>query len=360
MCRRRIASRRFQVDGMSITHGSGVTFTGQGVGPRDFMTRFAWALVGTWFLLLGDLRADDWPNWRGPDNDGVARQDKLPIVWSESKNLAWKLPLPGKAGSTPVICGERIFLTSPKNNDVVLLCIRTDGKRLWERPLAKAVTFKKDEANEGLASPSTDGKHVYTLVYSGAVACHDFDGREVWKFDAQERYGKFDILHGVHITPLLYDDRLYLVLLHANGHWVIALDKATGKEVSKIERKSDAEGVSREAYSSPCLWNDGEQKSLVVLGCDYATGHRLDDGSEIWRLGDLNPKDNYNTTLQLISSPVATPEMLLIPTGKGGPVVAVKPGLKGLMQAGSSFELWRTAKGSPDVPSPLVHDGLVY
>jgi outer membrane protein assembly factor BamB len=310
--------------------------------------------------VTGDLRADNWPHWRGPDNNGVARHDKLPILWSESKNLAWKLPLPGKAGSTPVIWGERIFLTSSKNNDVVLLCIHTDGKLLWERPLARAVTFKKDEANEGLASPSTDGKHVYTLAYSGAVACHDFDGGEVWKFDAQERYGKFDILHGVHNTPLLYQDRLYLVLLHANGHWVIALDKATGKEVWKIERKSDAVGVSREAYASPCLWNDGERKNLVVLGCDYATGHRLDDGSEIWRLGDLNPKASYNTTLQLISSPVATPNMLLVSTGRTETVVAVKPGARGLIRAGSPFELWRTRKGAPDVPSPLAHDGLVY
>jgi hypothetical protein len=151
------------------------------------MTRFAWALAATWLLVTSDLRADNWPHWRGPDNNGVARHDKLPIIWSESKNLVWKLPLPGKAGSTPVIWGEHIFLTSSKNNDVVLLCIRTDGKLLCERPLARAVTFKKGEANEGLASPSTDGKHVYTLAYSGTVACHDFDGNEVWKFDARGR-----------------------------------------------------------------------------------------------------------------------------------------------------------------------------
>ena len=325
------------------------------------MTRFACALVGLWFLAVADLRADNWPNWRGPDNNGVARSHALLISWSESKNIVWKLPLPGKAGSTPVIWGDRIFLTSSKDNDFVLLCIRTDGKPLWERPLARAVGLasKKDEANEGAASPSTDGKYVYTFVWSGAVACHDFKGGEVWKFNAQERYGKFEILHGVHSTPLLHEDRLYLVLLHANGHWVIALDKATGKEVWKIDRKSDAVGMSREAYASPCLWK-GKQTSLVVLGCDYATGHRLDDGSEIWRLGDLNPKATYNATLQLIASPVATPEMLLVPTAKGGMVVAVKPGARGLIRAGGPFERWRTAKGSPDVPSPLVHEGRVY
>src|SRR5262249_44877637 len=141
---------------------------------------------------------------------------------------------------------------------------------------------------------------------------------------------------------------------------VIAVDKSTGKEVWKVERKSDAAAVSREAYASPCLWNDGKQTSLAVLGCDYATGHRLTDGREIWRLGDLNPKAQYNPTLQMISSPVATPKMLLVPTEKGGTVVAVKPGAKGMIQTGGHFELWRSRKGSPEVASPLVQDGLVY
>jgi outer membrane protein assembly factor BamB len=324
--------------------------------------RVAFASVAMLLLAAAGLRADNWPNWRGPDNNGVARASGLPLTWSESTNIAWKLPLPGKVGSTPVLWGDRIFLTSAKGNDFVLLCIRTDGKSLWERPLARAVgrASKKDEGNEGAASPSTDGTYVYTFVWSGAVACHDFEGREVWKFDAQERYGKFEILHGVHNTPLLHEDRLYLVLLHANGHRVIALDKATGKGVWQADRKTDAVGVSREAYTSPCLWHDGKRTSLVVLGCDYATGHHLTDGRELWRLGDLNPRTKYNAELQLIASPVATPDVLLVPTAKGGPVVAVKPGAAGQIRAGGPFELWRRAKGSPDVPSPLVHEGCVY
>jgi outer membrane protein assembly factor BamB len=324
------------------------------------MTRFTWALVG--WLALSDLRADNWPHWRGPGHNGVALSRRLPTTWSESRNVLWKLPLPGQAGSTPVIWGERIFLTSSRGPDFILLCIRTDGKLLWQRRLARAVApaSKKDEGNEGAASPSTDGKHVYTFHWSGAVACHDFDGHEVWQFDAQKRYGTFDILHGVHSTPLLHAGRLYLALLHAGGHWVIALDKASGKEVWKVRRPSDARSVSREAYASPCLWDDGKQASLVVLGCDYATGHRLADGRETWRLGDLNPRAHYNDTLQLIATPVATRDLLLVPTSKGGPIVAVKPGLRGLLRSGGPFERWRRAKGSPDVPSPLVHDGCVY
>src|SRR6516165_2239191 len=97
------------------------------------MTRFACALVAVLCPGAAQLRADNWPSWRGPDNNGVARGKGPPITWGESRNVAWKLPLPGKAGSTPVVWGERIFLTSSRKNDFVLLCVRTDGKPLWER-----------------------------------------------------------------------------------------------------------------------------------------------------------------------------------------------------------------------------------
>ena len=322
-----------------------------------------WLLAaGLSACLTPIVRADNWPNWRGPDNNGISKESGLPITWSETKNVAWKLALPGKGSSTPIIWKDRIFLTGAENSDLVLWCISTQGKMLWKRKLASAVrnVIKKDEANEASASPSTDGAHVYAFVGSGDVACFDFDGKEIWKFNAQDRYGRFKIQHGLHVTPLLHEDRLFLSLIHSNGHWVIALDKATGKEVWKVERKSDAVGESREAYASPLLWHTGKETSLVVLGADYTTAHRLEDGSEIWRLGDLNPKSRYSYALRIIASPVASPEQLLVPTARGGLVVALKPGASGLIKAGGSYEMWRTAKGSPDVPSPLLYGGLVY
>jgi outer membrane protein assembly factor BamB len=307
-------------------------------------------------------RAENWPQWRGPDNNGVSHETGLPTNWDAKTNLVWKAPLPGMAGSTPVIWGERIFLTSAEGSDLVLLCLGTDGKALWKRKLGTAAraVIKRDEATEASASPSTDGKHVYAFVGSGDFACFDFDGKEVWKFNAQARYGRFRIQHGMHTTPLLHSDRLYLSLLHSGGHWVIALDKATGKEVWKVARPSDAEDECKEAYTSPCLWQDGKDAYLVVLGCDYTTAHRLSDGSEIWRLGDLNPKARYHPAFRIITSPVATPDLIVVPTARGATVVGVKPGATGMIKTGSPFEQWRKAKGSPDVPSPLVHDGLVY
>ena len=307
-------------------------------------------------------RADNWPHWRGPDNNGISREKHLPTHWGADQNVVWKTPLPGVGGSTPVVWGDNIFLTSGEGKQLVLLCLGTDGKTRWKRTLGTAArtAIRKDEGNEASASPSTDGKYVYAFVGSGDFACFDFKGNEIWKFNAQKRYGRFSIQHGMHTTPLLHGNQLYLSLLHANGHWVIALDKLTGKEVWKVARPSDAEDECKEAYTSPILWSDGKKSYLVVLGCDYTTAHRLSDGGEIWRLGDLNSKTRYMSAFRIIASPVAGRDLIVVPTARGLTVVGVKPGATGMIKAGSAGEQWRKAKGSPDVPSPLLHDGLVY
>jgi outer membrane protein assembly factor BamB len=203
---------------------------------------------------------------------------------------------------------------------------------------------------------------VYAFAGSGDFACFDFDGKEIWRFNAQERYGTFKIQFGMHTTPFLYGDRLYLQLLHSGGYWVIALDKATGKEIWKVERPSDARRECEHSYASITLWTNGREAYLICHGNDYATAHRLQDGAEIWRVGDLNlkDKDKYNETLRFIASPVATPELIVVPSAKNGPVVGIKPNAAGLVTTGNPHEQWRRLHNTPDVPSPLVHDGLVY
>jgi outer membrane protein assembly factor BamB len=272
--------------------------------------------------------------------------------------------MPGPGGSTPAVWGDRLFLTSAEGQDLVLLSISTDGKLQWTRKLATAnrTDIRKGEANEASASPSTDGKHVFTFVGSGDVACHDFAGNQVWHFNVQDkdRYGRFQIQHGMHSTPLLHEGRLYFNLLHALGHWVVCIDAKDGKEIWRQARATDARAESKEAYSSPCLWTDGKASYLVVLGADYVTAHRLGDGKEIWRLADLNPKSRYSDAFRIIASPVASADLIVAPTARNSVVVGVKPGAKGLIEAGSPMEQWRKAKGAPDVPSPLIQAGLVY
>jgi outer membrane protein assembly factor BamB len=218
------------------------------------------------------------------------------------------------------------------------------------------------QGNDASASPSTDGKHVWALVGTGDFVCFDLDGNEVWKFNLQERYGRFRIQHGFHNTPLWYGDRLYMQLIHSGGAWVIALDKATGKEAWKAERKSDGHDENEHSYASITLWQNGKDAYLISHGNDYAIAHSLKDGGEIWRVGDLNPVPNqrYHPTRRYVASPVATPDLIVVPTAKDGPVVGVKPEARGLIKTGSEFEQWRRNNGTPDVPSPLVHDGVVY
>lgn len=317
--------------------------------------------VGMALSWAAALEAGDWPQWRGPTNDGQSGETNLPTEWSETKNISWKLPLPGMGGSTPAIWGDRIFLTSEDGDDVVLLCIGTDGKQRWKQKLATGkARFRVDEGNQASPSPSTDGKQVYAFTGTGDFACFDFNGKEIWRFNAQERYGRFQIQHGMHVTPLLHEGRLYLSLLHSNGWWVVALDKATGNEIWKINRPSDARAECKEAYASPIIWHNDKEPYLIIHGCDYTTGHRLSDGSELWRLGDLNSKEHYNPTFRLVTTPVAGENLIVVPTCKSGPVIGLKPDVQGTVNAGNSFEQWRKPGITPDVPAPVIRDGLVY
>lgn len=325
------------------------------------MNRFLAAAVILFVPLAA--HAENWPYWRGPTNNGISNEKGIPAEWGEDKNIAWKVPMPGIAGSTPVIWGDRMYLTSADGKDLVVMCLKTsDGSTVWKKVAAKAtrVSIRNDEGNEAGASPTTDGKHVWSFFGTGDLVCHDVNGEEIWKNDLQKAYGRFSIQHGMHITPLVHGDKIYSVLLTNGGHWIIAFDKLTGKEVWKHARKSDAKGESREAYSSPILWTTGKEPCLVVLGCDYTTAHDLKTGDEIWRLTDLNPIKGYSSALRIIASPVATKEELVVPTARGGLVVAMKPGAKGDVNSDSSFELWRKPKGAPDVPSPVIDGGLVY
>jgi outer membrane protein assembly factor BamB len=320
--------------------------------------------LGAFLVLSFPALADNWPQWRGPQNDGVSPAKNVPVKWSDTENVAWKLALPGRAGSTPCVWSDRIFLTSTVegSTDLIAMCVRTDGNPLWKYTLGTgAVQARADEGDGASASPSTDGKHVWFFVGTGELACVDWNGKEVWKFNCQTRYGKFRIQFGMHITPVLFDGRLYLMFLHDGGQQVICLDAATGTEVWKVNRPSDGKAECLHSYASPFVWTDGKDAYLVTHGNDYTIAHDLKDGKERWRLGGLNPKDRYNRTLRFVASPACSPDLIVVPTAKNGAVVAVRPtAAKGEFAAGSEFEQWRRPKGTPDVPCPLVAEGLVY
>jgi len=313
-----------------------------------------------------DLAAENWPSWRGPRGDGTSAES-VPTEFSREKNLRWRLELPGPAGSTPAIWGDRIFLSAAHESDLLLLAVSTSGKELWRRVVASGnESVRGDEGNYASPSPMTDGKHVWTFMANGALACFDVDGNEIWKLDLEERYGKFEIQFGLSSTPILDGERIYVQLIH--GKWsktpstglVVALEKSTGNEVWKHVRETDAVDECKHSYASPVLYRDAERAFLVSHGADYAIAHSLEDGAEIWRIGDLNVKDNYNNTLRFVASPAAAEGLIVVPTAKGRKVVALGPHGKGDVTHASDVVRWELPRSTPDVPSPLIEDGIVY
>jgi outer membrane protein assembly factor BamB len=312
-------------------------------------------------------QADNWPFWRGPRNNGVCDEKNLPAEFGKAKNVLWRLPLPGQAAATPVVWGDHIFLTSPDGDELQLLCISTDGRELWRRTVGHGNRRARgDEGNSCSPSPVTDGKHVWALMGSGDLACFDCNGNPTWTFNLQKRYGKFQISYGMSSTPVLDGDRLYCQIIHGDGDAstheavVVALEKQTGKEVWKHTRLSDAIVECEHSYASPMMYDDGKLKFLLSHGADYVIAHRLEDGTEIWRCGGLNPKERYNPTLRLVASPATAPGLIVVPSAKNGPVVALRPDGKGNITKSKEFVLWKLPRGTPDVPSPLIYDGLVY
>ncbi len=305
--------------------------------------------------------AANWPQWRGANHDGVSAEIGLATEWSAEKNVVWKLPMPGVGSGTPVVWGDRLFVITATDDSIALLCVGTNGKSLWQRKIGEEKgRGRRGEGNGASPSPATDGRLVYAVTGGGDYAAFDFDGKEIWRMNLQERYGSFRYDFGFHTTPLLHQGRLYLQLIHPGASRVIALDAGSGKEIWSADRPSDGVAECLHSYASVCLWSDGPKAMLVSHGNDYATGHDLKDGREVWRVGDLNPKTGYNRTLRFVASPVAVPGMIVIPTAKNRGVVGLRPDASGFVGKGSEGELWRIDSGTPDVPSPVVYGSEVY
>src|SRR4030095_13620816 len=150
--------------------------------------------------------------------------------------------------------------------------------------------------NSASPSPITDGKHVWIMTGNGKLSCLTFDGKEVWKRDVQADYGKFGLNHGYASTPLLHGDRLYVQVLHGRPRddpsYVFAVDKISGKTLWKVERPTDAQHESPDNYATPQLVETKGKLELVISGGDYVTGHDLNTGKELWRIGGFNPTNN--------------------------------------------------------------------
>ena len=321
-------------------------------------------------LFVSPIAAQNWPQWRGANLDNISESTDLPIKFNQKQNLLWKVPMPGPAGSSPIVWENQVFVTTPNSetNALELHCFdATTGEPVWKKILKGENDKARDGATSASPSPSTDGEFVWANTGAGFIDCFTIAGEPVWSIDLQKKYGRFNIMFGMTSTPIIDDGKLYLQLIHGNmkkgtsrGH-VVALDGATGEELWHHLRKTDGVRENVHSYASPLIVRDGDAEYLISHGADYVIGHSLADGSELWRCGGLNPKgDIYVNTLRFVASPTFANGMLVVPTAKKNGVIALKTDLAGDVTNNAEAKFWSMPKGTPDVACPLVHDGYVY
>lgn len=314
-------------------------------------------IVLTGLAATSSITAQNWPHWRGPQRNGVALETDLPIHWSTSENVIWKLPLPETSGSTPIVWGDHVFLGVAQGKDLSLWAIsRIDGRLLWQRPLDDR-NEEKRKGNMSSPSPVTDGNAVWIMTGTGVLTAFDFDGRQLWQRDLQNDYGKFGILHGYSSSPLLHKGTLFVQVLHGfhtdDPSYVLGIDASTGLNRWRVERPTDAPKEAPDAYTTPALLEVDGTTTIVVSGGDYVTGHDPTTGLEIWRVGGLNP--TQNPMQRIVASPVVVESMIFVPS-RVRPFLALDAGAT---PGKAPKVVWSMDRG-PDVPTPIVDGKFVY
>lgn len=314
----------------------------------------------------------NWPQWRGPAGTGAAERADPPVRWSETENVRWKAALPGRGHSTPVVWGDRVFLTAaepfgerlpPRTSGApgahdnlpvtqrhrfVLLCLRRgDGKILWRRDLHEALPHEGGHRTASLASasPLTDGRHVFAFFGSYGLFCLDLDGKLVWTRQLGRMQSKHG--HGEGASPALFEQTLVVNWDHEGESFVVALDKSSGKDIWRVQRNEVT------SWASPIVVRQADRPQAIICGTDRVRAYDLATGRVIWQCGGLSAN--------IVATPVAADGMVFAGSSYE------KRALLAIRLAGAAGDItgtdrvaWRRIRGTPYVPSPLLYDGGLY
>jgi len=305
--------------------------------------------LGALLLTCGLAAAEEWPQWRGPRGDGTSLEKGFALKWSATENIAWKTELPGRGYSSPVIWGDRVFLTSCLEEEAkhLTFCLdRRTGKIVWRQELSMAFPKIIHKRNSHASStPATDGKHLWVTFLDApryVAVCYDLDGKLIW----QQSPGEFHSKHGFCSPPLPYKDTIIL-----NGDqdhkaaYLVALDKLTGKEKWRTSRS----GIR--SYTPPVIFDVKGQKQLVFSGSNCVASYDPDTGKQIWIIN--GPTEQY------VASLIYHKDVLFMTYGfpKLG-VMGINP--EGTGDITKSHILYNEPKGGGYVPSPIAHGDYFY
>lgn len=310
------------------------------------------------FLITSLALADNWPEFRGPTGQGLVFSGDLPVEWSTTKNVAWKQPIPGKAWSSPIVFDGRIYLTTAvpsgagKTPDQSLRALCLDavtGKTLWNQEVFKenGSTAPRIHTKNSHASPTPlcDGERIYVHFGHMGTACLDLKGKALWRNNNL----KYSPVHGNGGSPILVGKRLVFSVDGSDQQFIVALDKLTGKELWKMDRRSEA--VKKFAFGTPLLITVGGREQIVSPASDVVCGYEPETGKEIWRVR----YEGYS----IIPRPVFAHGLVFFSTGYESPqLLAVRPDGEG--DVTETHVAWRLKNNAPHSPSPLVVGDEIY
>lgn len=329
------------------------------------------ALLGESLSVVGQTQAN-WPNWRGPAGTGVAVNANPPTHWNESENVRWKTPIPGRGHSSPIVFGDRVFVTTavpigqklpprssgrPGAHDnlkvdskfrfVVIAINRRDGSVVWKKNMHDAIPVEGGHYTASLASasPVTDGQHLFAHFGTHGLYCLDFDGNHVWSKTFGEMHTKHG--HGEGASPVLHGDTLLVNWDHEGQSFLVALDKVSGEQIWRRERDEVT------SWSSPLIQSSGDTTQAIVCGSNRVRGYDLASGDVIWQCGGLSAN--------IVATPVASDGILYVGSSyEKRALMAIRlDGARGDI-TDSEHVLWLRSRGTPYVPSPLLYGQSLY
>lgn len=325
-------------------------------------------------LAATALSAANWPQFRGPNQDGSSPETGLPEKFSKTEGVKWAADMPGPAASVPAIWGDNVFVSSsdPVKQKLLAICLDAKtGKVKWQHEVTDGYQHD-DRSNLASPSPCTDGELAFYFYGTSVMAAYDFTGKEVWKRDLGKDYGTFGTQWTYSSSAALDGGKLYVQVLQRNvafefhglqkgdpngknESYILALDPKTGKEIWRQVRPSDAVAESLEAFSTPVFATHNDKRLMLISGGDTMTGHDAATGAELWRMPSFNPEKIGHW--RLVPSPVTGDGVALVCAPKKGPVFAMK-----LDATGTTAPLWQSdgKEISSDVSTPLFYQGKFY
>lgn len=299
---------------------------------------------------------NDWPRWRGPADNGSSTTGVYPVKFDAENGVLWKVTLPGKGCSTPIVWQHVIYLTAPINGQEAVLAFDWSGKSLWQTTVGSEVKGKHRNGSGCNPSPTTDGQHLFVYFKSKDLACLDLGGKILWKTNLAERYGKDTLYWDLGTSPVLTENDVVVAVMHHGDSYLAAFDKLSGELHWKVSRDYQTPVEGDHSYATPIVYHRDGKELILVWGAQHLTAHNPADGSIVWTVGGFNPKAKNNWVC--VATPVIAGDVVVIPYGRGAELHGVKLGGSG--DVTTVNHLWELDAKASFVPTPAEYKKLVY